>query len=454
MNGKYKSSADFVRHEYQLADNDRYYLIQYTGNESAYQSLSHKTSKNSSNTHYRTCPSVIDEIKKEAQNHITAGKIYNKMKSKNVDGEETASGVPKNQSQVKNHVRLERENMRLSHDDIYNTVELHYHLNDYVLQLDMLPSFACVLGLKEVLTDFGNLQQLRRKGKILCSYDTTYNCGDFYVSLIVFKHILFENEPTIPLAFLIHEKRDQEFHERLFQILKKNLPSINRELVVFVVDREPAITNALETMLPNTTVVHCWNHIKRDVRYWLISHKKPNERIPAYINDVDRLLKCSDEDEFAEVLRGRARLGQYHLKDEFLYTCIDVKDLHFPHKYTHPDDIIQQAKRESDRLTKERQVRLEQEEFESDAETDGEDGQSSSGKKQDDDGSVDVGNEDAVEEPKDVKDATLSHFTNVTAVADKSESEKKGKEKNVSQRSLAQAVVDADDIENVPTMNG
>ena len=150
---------------------------------------------------------------------------------------------------------------------------------------------------------------------------------------------------------------------------------------------------------------------------------------------------------FAELLRGRAGLGQYHRKDEFLYTCIDVKDLHFPHKYTHPDDIIQQAKRESDWLTKERQVRLEQEECESDAETDAEDGQSSSGKKQgDDNGSVDVGNEDAVEEPKDVKDATLSHFTNVTAVV---ESEKKGKEKNVSQRSLAQA----DDIEDVPTMN-
>ena len=73
------------------------------------------------------------------------------------------------------------------------------------------------------------------------------------------------------------------------------------ESVVFVVDREPAITNALETVLPNATVVHCWNHIKRDVRYWLISHKTPNERIPAYINHVDRLLKCSDEDELKAV---------------------------------------------------------------------------------------------------------------------------------------------------------
>ena len=82
--------------------------------------------------------------------------------------------MAKNRPQVTNHVHLERKKkMRLLHDDINNIVELHYHLNDYVLQLDLLPSFACVMGLKEV-TDFGNLQQLKRKGKILCSYDTTY----------------------------------------------------------------------------------------------------------------------------------------------------------------------------------------------------------------------------------------------------------------------------------------
>ena len=254
VNGKYKGSADIVRHEYQLTDNDRYYLIQYTGNETAYQTLPHKSSKSGAGTYFRTCPSVIDGIITEAQYHVTACKIYNKMKSKNEDGEGTASVLPKNQGQVKNHVSLEQEKKRLLHDDIYNTVEPHYHLNDYVLQLDMVPSFACVLGLKEVLTDFGNLQQLRRKGKILCSYDTTYNCGDFYVSPIVFKHVLFDSESAVPLAFLIQEKRDQDFHERLFQILKKSLPSINRDSVVFVVDREPAITNGLESMLPNATV--------------------------------------------------------------------------------------------------------------------------------------------------------------------------------------------------------
>ena len=295
--------------------------------------------------------------------------------------------------------------------------------------------------------------------------------------------------------------------------------------MVFVVDREPAITNALESMLPNATVLHCWNHIKRDVRYWLISHKTPTERIPSYTNDIDRLLKCSDEEEllsveqeitdegkwsaafttyyqskirpdickysgkwilegtgfydpysgitnnasesfnkvlkwmndykkmpmdmmilslfnaqnaaYTEVLRGRAGLGQYKLKGEFQYTSIDVKDLYFPHKYTHPEDIIRQAKMESDRITRERQVGLESEKVVVETEAD----------------AADVATEGVTEEPTEGKNVTLSHFTNVTDVADKAESEKKGKEKNLSQRSLAQAVIDANGTEEVQSMD-
>ena len=75
INGKYKGSADIVRHEYQLTDNARSYLIQYTGNETAYQTLPHKSSKSGAGTYFRTCPSVIDGIITEAQYHVTAGKV-------------------------------------------------------------------------------------------------------------------------------------------------------------------------------------------------------------------------------------------------------------------------------------------------------------------------------------------------------------------------------------------
>lgn len=36
---------------------------------------------------------------------------------------------------------------------------------------------------------------------------TTFNLGDFYVTPLIFSHFLFKNRPSIPLAFLIHERK-------------------------------------------------------------------------------------------------------------------------------------------------------------------------------------------------------------------------------------------------------
>ena len=143
---------------------------------------------------------------------------------------------------------------------------------------------------------------------------------------------------------------------------------------------------------------------------------------------------------FAEELRDRAGLGQYKLKDEFQYTSIDVKDLYFPDKYTHPDDIIRQAKLESDWITQERQVCIETDNEIVDEDVGNENTEI-----------VDIGVESCNDQEGD--DITLSHFPNSTSVADKAESEKKGKENNLCQLSLAQAVVDAGDIEDIQSMD-
>jgi len=36
----------------------------------------------------------------------------------------------------------------------------------------------------------------------LISYDTTFDLGDFFVSVLVFKHVLFQDGNTIPAAFI------------------------------------------------------------------------------------------------------------------------------------------------------------------------------------------------------------------------------------------------------------
>ena len=42
------------------------------------------------------------------------------------------------------------------------------------------------------------------------SYDTAFQLGDFYVSPLLFRHIVFKEEPCILAMFLIHERKLNE----------------------------------------------------------------------------------------------------------------------------------------------------------------------------------------------------------------------------------------------------
>jgi len=70
----------------------------------------------------------------------------------------------------------------------------------------------------------------------------------------------------MPLLMLLHERRTTASHELLFRWMEK-LTGVQD--AVFVVDREPAITNAIKKTLPSQTIIYCWNHIIGDVRTWV-----------------------------------------------------------------------------------------------------------------------------------------------------------------------------------------
>ena len=69
-----------------------------------------------------------------------------------------------------------------------------------------LPDLVCVCGLKEVLNEADKAILLKETGPQLLSYDTTFMLADLYVSLLLFQHTVFMENPSIPALFLIHEK--------------------------------------------------------------------------------------------------------------------------------------------------------------------------------------------------------------------------------------------------------
>ena len=132
---------------------------------------------------------------------------------------------------------------------------------DYLHVLELTRDNMCVVaGIPEMIADF---KEVSRYSTPVLYYDTTFCLGDFYVSALLYRNDTFEGAPVMPLLQLVHERRTTESHELL---LKWLLKLTGLSTAVFVVDREAAITRAIATVIPNSKVVYCWNHILGDVR--------------------------------------------------------------------------------------------------------------------------------------------------------------------------------------------
>ena len=87
----------------------------------------------------------------------------------------------------------------------------------------------------------------------LSAHPLTWNPGS--APAIVFKHILFDETPLVPLVFLIHERKQAKCHDILFTFLKEKIPGIDKKQVPFVVDQEPGLKMAIQNNFPNCPIV-------------------------------------------------------------------------------------------------------------------------------------------------------------------------------------------------------
>ena len=125
---------------------------------------------------------------------------------------------------------------------------------DYIHVLELTRDNVCtVVGLPSMIGDFKQLHVTLSPPTLY--YDTTFCMGDFYVSCLLYRNVVFDGSPVMPLLMLIHERRTTESHELLFKWFRK-LTSILSAVVV--ADREQAITNAVHNILPGSSGTILW----------------------------------------------------------------------------------------------------------------------------------------------------------------------------------------------------
>lgn len=200
--------------------------------------------------------------------------------------------MPRNSKQIANIQYRERQKSRLSHDALYNLHEIAYDLDGFVTKISTYPNLSVVFGNPRMLKELNNLLQVESKLPQLLSYDTTFQLGDFYLSPVLFRHVLFSGAPVIPAFFLLHERKFKHIHEEFMQCIANLVPNLVKgvKTVPLVIDDEVGLFQAVGKHLTCVKRVICWNHIINAVKAWLKKHGATTAELPVYTSYIRDLL--------------------------------------------------------------------------------------------------------------------------------------------------------------------
>ena len=274
-------------------------LVQYLGSHALSTIRSHGNSKDSTSIFIPTKPSVKLnlETKIETNSLKSSHKIY---KEEIVKPVESVLDQPRNTRQVRYLRQKVADEDRISKDAIINIHAMAYEDSTFVHSIVTYPDLIVCCGLKEVMEELKIVLDSAEACQQQLSYDTTFSVGEFYVSPLIFKNIIFKEAPAIPVLFLIHERKLTAHHKVLFELLSKEIKRPKLKDVPITIDMEIGIRLAIEAETP-LQVVGCWRHLSDSVKRWVSGHggKKDDQRV--YIDHLFKMLNCKIETEYLEL---------------------------------------------------------------------------------------------------------------------------------------------------------
>lgn len=228
-----------------------------------------------------TAPSVRDALVADQRNYKD---ILVEAREENIQFQ------PRNPRQVKYARSIAAEGKKLGTDSLVTLHEIAYMLPGFVWGISSFP---------DVFVSFGDKSLLNHVSKcpsVFLSYDTTFLLGDFYLSVLVAKMSCFVENPCMPVAFLLHDRKPEVVHKDFFDRLRDKLTVLPH--AVIVTDGEVAMSNAIKKALPSWNLVTCSNHILTDVEMWLKKRHANAQEIAVYKAQMQELMHCESLGQF------------------------------------------------------------------------------------------------------------------------------------------------------------
>jgi len=166
--------------------------------------------------------------------------------------------LPRNINQVYNiQAKL---NLKQKHDSFYEVYLWALQYPELILKIELFPYVTIVQQHPETTKHIRSLGGLI--DPIVYHYDTTFNVGKFFTSILTVRHSLFKGSPLIQVAVMYHETTAESAHDTFFEMVAGRL-NLNSQNTVIVTDRERSIINAIRKHLPDATKLYCWNHLQK-----------------------------------------------------------------------------------------------------------------------------------------------------------------------------------------------
>lgn len=142
-----------------------------------------------------------------------------------------------------------------------------------------------------------------------------YEYGYLFIivfQFIAYRHIMFREQPVIPLITLFHDSKMERSHYRFIEILHQEIPEINDKCVM-ITDGEAALKNAFRFYYPQVQHFRCWNHLGQNLKA-AARINFPFEQIaeiieqdPTIISTTKREVVASLTESVKDLLRSKSR---------------------------------------------------------------------------------------------------------------------------------------------------
>lgn len=314
-------------------------IIHYMGDSSLSVPFSHGNSKVQTKIFIRTKPSAVTDIEEKIKSNTekSAHKHYKELVSEKKEGSEFVS-KPRNTRQIHYQREKFKSTNRPSRCALINLHMLAYEDVGFVHCIRTLPDLVVVCGLEEILAELAFVLENVPKREQLLSYDTTFSMGDFYVSVLLFKHCCFLQKPIIPALFMIHERKLQEHHQVVFRLLREKMKG-KLNMAPVAIDMEQGIKGAIETETP-LYIVGCWRHLIKDIEAWALKNEKARNDSKKLVNDVFDILRTTSKvDRVLEEKKSSWPPDFQHYFQKQIEDRLPNYCLQYIHKYTNADDI-------------------------------------------------------------------------------------------------------------------